>query len=50
MSKPDTRPGNANFSSGPCTKHPGWRIADLAGAERIAVEHMAEAVQFRLEG
>ena len=32
MSKPDTRPGNANFSSGPCTKHPGWRIADLAGA------------------
>ena len=25
-------------------------IADLAGAERIAVEHMAEAVQFRLEG
>jgi phosphoserine aminotransferase len=32
MSKPDTRPGNANFSSGPCTKHPGWRIDDLAGA------------------
>ena len=25
-------------------------IADLAGAERIAVEHVAEAVQFRLEG
>ena len=25
-------------------------IADLAGAERIAVEHLVEAVQFRLEG
>ena len=25
-------------------------IADLAGAERIASEHLAEAVQFRLEG
>ena len=25
-------------------------IADLAGAERIATEHLAEAVQFRLEG
>ena len=25
-------------------------IADLAGAERITTEHLAEAVQFRLEG
>ena len=25
-------------------------IADLAGVERIPVEHLAEAVQFRFEG
>ena len=32
MSRPDTRPGNPNFSSGPCSKHPGWRMENLAGA------------------
>ena len=32
MSKPDTRPWNPNFSSGPCAKHPGWRMENLAGA------------------
>ncbi|HBD97199.1 MAG TPA: AAA family ATPase, partial [Gemmatimonadetes bacterium] len=26
------------------------RIADFAGEERITAEHLAEAVQFRLEG
>ncbi len=25
-------------------------IADLAGVERITVEHLAEAVEFRLDG
>lgn len=32
MTKPTTRPGNPNFSSGPCSKHPGWRMDNLAGA------------------
>ena len=30
--KPDTRPANPNFSSGPCAKPPGWRLAALDGA------------------
>ena len=30
--KPTVRPANPNFSSGPCTKRPGWTPAVLAGA------------------
>ncbi|MDA0661251.1 MAG: phosphoserine transaminase [Proteobacteria bacterium] len=32
MSMPHTRPGNPNFSSGPCAKRPGWTPSALAGA------------------
>ena len=30
--RPDRRPANPNFSSGPCAKHPGWSLAALEGA------------------
>jgi len=30
--KPDIRPNNPRFSSGPCAKHPGWSIDDLHDA------------------
>ncbi|MDA0704980.1 MAG: phosphoserine transaminase [Proteobacteria bacterium] len=32
MEKPTARPRNPNFSSGPCTKRPGWAPEVLAGA------------------
>ncbi len=32
ISKPDIRPENPRFSSGPCTKPPGWSLDQLGGA------------------
>ena len=32
IAKPDVRPVNPNFSSGPCAKRPGWTLASLSDA------------------
>lgn len=32
MEKPNTKPQNPNFSSGPCAKRPGWTLDVLKGA------------------
>ena len=40
--KPDTRPHNPQFSSGPCAKRPGWTIEALKGAQ-LGRSHRAKA-------
>ena len=32
MTRPTARPVSPNFSCGPCTKHPGWDLANLKDA------------------
>jgi phosphoserine aminotransferase len=45
--KPDTRPGNANFSSGPCAKRPGFTLDALSGA-MLGRSHRASGPKSRL--
>ena len=33
VAKPQLRPANPNFSSGPCAKRPGWTLDALSGAQ-----------------
>ena len=47
MSKPQVRPSNPRFSTGPCTKHPGWSLNALAGAE-IGRSHRARQPKAKL--
>jgi len=45
--KPDLRPANPNFSSGPCAKRPGWTLEALAGAS-LARSHRASVPKAKL--
>ena len=45
--KPDMRPGNPNFSSGPCAKRPGFALDALSGA-MLGRSHRAGAPKARL--
>ena len=45
--KPDVRPANPHFSSGPCAKRPGWSVAALAGA-LLGRSHRAKHPKARL--
>lgn len=49
MSKPSVRPDNANFSSGPCAKRPGWEPGVLAGA-LVGRSHRSKEGRARLKG
>ena len=48
LQKPGLRPNNPRFSSGPCTKHPGWSVEALKGALLGRYHRSAEA-KARLE-
>ena len=45
--RPDIRPANPNFSSGPCAKRPGWTLAALSGAF-LGRSHRASTGKARL--
>src|SRR5690606_3193618 len=54
--KPDIRPANPNFSSGPCTKRPGWTPEALNDAAlgrshraKIGKEKLALAIELTRE-
>ena len=44
---PAQRPANPNFSSGPCSKRPGWSLDALSGAF-LGRSHRAAAPKARL--
>ena len=46
--KPDVRPANPNFSSGPCAKRPGWSLEALKAAP-VGRSHRAKIGKARLE-
>ena len=45
--KPETRPANPDFSSGPCAKHPGFSLDALSGA-LLGRSHRAKEPKARL--
>jgi phosphoserine aminotransferase len=46
--KPDTRPNNAHFSSGPCSKRPGWSLEALSDAP-LGRSHRAKVGKDKLK-
>lgn len=46
--RPAVRPRNPNFSSGPCSKRPGWTLAALEGA-MIGRSHRASVPKARIQ-
>ena len=43
MKKPNKKPSNPNFSSGPCAKRPGWKIENLINANTGRSHRSGEA-------
>ena len=48
VTKPDVRPANPNFSSGPCAKRPGWSFAVLENA-LVGRSHRSKPARKRIE-
>ncbi|GHC76687.1 phosphoserine transaminase [Limoniibacter endophyticus] len=56
LTKPAVRPANPNFSSGPCSKRPGWSLDALADAPlgrshraKVGKAKLAEAIELTRE-
>ncbi len=47
LMKPDLRPANPNFSSGPCSKRPGWKAENLQTAS-LGRSHRSKTGKSRL--
>jgi len=54
--KPDVRPNNAHFSSGPCSKRPGWSLDALSDAPlgrshraKVGKDKLAQAINLTRE-
>jgi len=48
LAKPDTRPDNTHFSSGPCSKRPGWSLDALSDAA-LGRSHRAKVGKAKLK-
>ena len=48
VAKPNVRPKNPNFSSGPCAKRPGWSVGGLANA-LVGRSHRAKPTKARIQ-
>ncbi|MFK5977716.1 MAG: phosphoserine transaminase [Rhizobiaceae bacterium] len=48
INKPDLRPGNPRFSSGPCSKRPGWSLDALSDAV-LGFSHRGKAGKAKLK-
>ncbi len=48
LTAPAVKPANPNFSSGPCSKRPGWTIEALSGA-LVGRSHRAKPAKQRIE-
>ncbi|SIQ37410.1 phosphoserine aminotransferase apoenzyme [Rhizobium sp. RU20A] len=48
LAKPDVRPNNTHFSSGPCSKRPGWSLDALADAP-LGRSHRAKVGKAKLK-
>lgn len=48
MTAPAARPANARFSSGPCSKHPGWTLQSLENA-LLGRSHRAKTPKAKLK-
>ena len=48
IAKPPVRPARANFSSGPCAKHPGWTLSALQEA-LVGRSHRSKPAKARIK-